>query len=181
MLPRDKDTSFLPTRETKDTRDTSFLPTRDTKETSFLHRDNRAFGSFRTRQLYQGGKTPTHNFPISVLTAFWHHPPIIKRFTTIWEDLPWWLSHQKTGNCSPSLCPYWGLFNYICCLLVISSEPIIFSYIWCLLVISSEPIICKNMMKKIFAVNDQSNLNFLKFWIDNFQNLISHKLEELFT
>ena len=39
------------------------------------------------------------------------------------RDLPWWLSHPKIGNFSPSLCPHCGLFNHIWSLLVISSEP----------------------------------------------------------
>ena len=39
----------------------------------------------------------------------------------IWEDSPWWLSHQKIGNFCPSLCPHCALFNHIWSLLMISS------------------------------------------------------------
>ena len=42
----------------------------------------------------------------------------------IWEDVPWWLSHQKSGNFCPSLCPHCWLFNHIWSLLINSSEPI---------------------------------------------------------
>ena len=31
----------------------------------------------------------------------------------IWEDLPWWLSHQKVGNFCLALCPHFGLLNHI--------------------------------------------------------------------
>ena len=51
------------------------------------------------------------------LNKCWH-------WSRIWEELPWWLSHQKFGNFLPSLCPHWGLFNHIWSLLVISSESI---------------------------------------------------------
>ena len=63
----------------------------------------------------------------------------------IWEDLPWWLSHQKIQNISPSLCPHLGLFNNIWSLLVISSEPIG----------RSQSKYEKNDKKKNFAFNQQ--------------------------
>ena len=34
---------------------------------------------------------------------------------------------------------------------------------------------------KFFAFTQQSNSNFLEYLVENFQNLISHKLEERFT
>ena len=44
-------------------------------------------------------------------------------YSHLWEDLPWWLSHQKIGNFCPSFSLHWGLFNHIWSLLGISSEP----------------------------------------------------------
>ena len=42
----------------------------------------------------------------------------------IWEDLPWWLSHQKIGNFCPYLCPHCWLFNNTWSILMISAKPI---------------------------------------------------------
>ena len=51
--------------------------------------------------------------------------PFLSIFLTyIWEDLPWWLSHQEVGNFCPSLYPHYGLFHYMLSLLMLSSEPI---------------------------------------------------------
>ena len=44
--------------------------------------------------------------------------------SNIWEDSPWWLSHQIVRNFCPSLCPHCGVFNHIWSILILSSEPI---------------------------------------------------------
>ena len=83
----------------------------------------------------------------------------------IWENLPQWLSPQKIGNFCSSLCPYWGLFNHIWSLLVISSE-------------ASHNMQQKNEKKYLHSLSNQIQ-TFLNFELEFLK--MSRKLEELFT